>query len=319
MNVMLTAKGAVHATTRAGLPACNTGRTGKPMQSTERAVTCKRCLKVLADREDAAARVAYYASLRDGQDETLGQAPPAAEVIEAETVETVGRKVLCRGGSYVPGFAVLAEVTTLAKIRGTRQGTVTIAEDDDPDFGLTVWVYAQYDGDSAVMVYMGDSRADATAARDAFVAGHDEQTELMSHSMAGVRVETATKSVTKVYRAEDAAPARPVCCVCGTAPDYKLYENYRGQLFCVPCADGKQADTIEPMEAPAASEPPAGVVTVVVDGITWWTKLAEDPAGNAFVWYATPTTVQWFQCNRQSPAGSVTRAIWDAVQAARNA
>jgi DNA repair exonuclease SbcCD ATPase subunit len=37
-------------------------------------------------------------------------------------------------------------------------------------------------------------------------------------------------------------PPRPGCCICGslTHGGRKFYENYRGQLFCWPCADGRQ-------------------------------------------------------------------------------
>ena len=111
---------------------------------------------------------------------------------------TIGRTVRTTTGN-VPGFAVLVAVTDLTWIRGTRRGTVTIAKDDDEDFGRTVWVYAQYDGNPATLVYKGDSLEDAVMMRDAFVKGHEDQTGLMSHSMAGVRIETPTGSVTKTY------------------------------------------------------------------------------------------------------------------------
>lgn len=36
----------------------------------------------------------------------------------------------------------------------------------------------------------------------------------------------------------------PHCCVCGETPDYRLYENFQGQLFCSPCADGGSAEPV---------------------------------------------------------------------------
>lgn len=39
-------------------------------------------------------------------------------------------------------------------------------------------------------------------------------------------------------------PLTHVCCVCGQAPPYKLYENVNGQLFCAPCSNGDDPETI---------------------------------------------------------------------------
>lgn len=36
---------------------------------------------------------------------------------------------------------------------------------------------------------------------------------------------------------------RPKCCKCGTTPDYGMYENCQGDLFCMHCANGLCATT----------------------------------------------------------------------------
>lgn len=73
MNVTLGTGKAVHTANRYNrlAPACAGVREGQFFLTTSDDVTCKKCLKIVADREEATKRTAYYAGLADQQDETL--------------------------------------------------------------------------------------------------------------------------------------------------------------------------------------------------------------------------------------------------------
>ena len=78
MNIALSIKSVVHIAGRNGCtPACGAGNRTSYFSDTDRAVSCKRCLKILADQEERAARTAYYAGLSDAQDMDLSQAEEA--------------------------------------------------------------------------------------------------------------------------------------------------------------------------------------------------------------------------------------------------
>lgn len=115
------------------------------------------------------------------------------------TPKTLDRSIRLAGGELIPSWAVVVETVTLSKIRGTRQGGVVIAMDDNEDFGRSVWVYARYDGNPEQPVYVGNSLNEARTLRDAFVKGHEDRMDRMSHSIAGVRIETPTESVLTVH------------------------------------------------------------------------------------------------------------------------
>lgn len=86
MNVAISLKSVVHIAGRNGYtPACGAGNRTSYFSDTDRAVSCKRCLKILADQEERAARTAYYAGLSDAQDMDLSQADDVKEETPACT------------------------------------------------------------------------------------------------------------------------------------------------------------------------------------------------------------------------------------------
>lgn len=85
MNVAISLKSVVHIAGRTGYtPACGAGNRTSYFSDTDRAVSCKRCLKILADQEEHAARTAYYAGLSDAQDMDLSQADDRADDVKEE-------------------------------------------------------------------------------------------------------------------------------------------------------------------------------------------------------------------------------------------
>lgn len=85
MNIALSLKSVVHSADRTGCtPACGAGNRTSYFSDTDRAVSCKRCLKILADQEERAARTAYYAGLSDAQDMDLSQADDRADDVKEE-------------------------------------------------------------------------------------------------------------------------------------------------------------------------------------------------------------------------------------------
>lgn len=214
INITLGSGKAVHVPKLAsGRPLCGglVGNTPAMYTQTDADITCKRCLKLIAAREAAADRTAYCADLRDEQDQDLSQAAP----VKAEAPATVGQTVRTDAGT-VPGHAHLVDVTTLAWVSGTSRGTVTTAEEYDEKFGHTVWVYTQFPGSLARMIYRGDSRMDALTIHNDYIAAHEGWLNDTATSIAGVLVAEPTASVTKTYKAPadtDPTTGLPVVCV----------------------------------------------------------------------------------------------------------
>lgn len=204
MNVTLGARSSVHLSSTVDIiPACG-GRTST-YSVTDRAVDCKRCLKLITDREEAAERTAYYAGLADAQDMDLSQAPVATaeqapdadpathrccehaamyhgargcdtcgcntprNVMPVAGEITVGRNVETDQGR-VPARALLVDAVNLSWIPSVRPGAVITATDAEG----TVWTYVQHQRSKTEMLYVGRDLDDATKARDAHVAMHTD-------------------------------------------------------------------------------------------------------------------------------------------------
>jgi hypothetical protein len=94
----------------------------------------------------------------------------------------------------VPAWAVLTRSTECAWIRGTSRTRVLVAEESDEMFGLTVFVWRERGGQFPELLYIGEDRAQAGSVADQAVAQHGAEMERLSHSEAGVRVDTPTTS-----------------------------------------------------------------------------------------------------------------------------
>lgn len=278
INITLGSGKAVHTARYfegyASTPECGGNRAAEGYSETKQDVTCKKCLKLIAAREAAADRVAYYADLRDDQDMDMSQAAP----VKAEVAATVGQTVRTDAGP-VPGHAHLVDVTMLAWIPGTNRGTVTTAEEYDVEFGLTVWVYTQFSGSPARMVYRGDSRMDALTVHNDYIAAHEERLNHLATSVAGVRVAEPTASVTKSYKAP--------------------------------------ADT-DPATDPATGLPVVRVGSYRYVVGPWQRNRFGNP-DYVYYWLSGNSTGRrtTFRAYADAPVGSTARVIWDAQRALR--
>lgn len=88
MNVTLGSGKAVHASVEIEgylpWPQCGGNKSGERYSTTKHEVTCKKCLKKMAARAEAAERTAYYAGLAEAQDDVMSQAEAAVEAAETE-------------------------------------------------------------------------------------------------------------------------------------------------------------------------------------------------------------------------------------------
>lgn len=85
MNITLGSGKAVHAAEKidgyAAFPSCGGNKSVGRYSATVREVTCKKCLKMLAQQAEAAERNAYYAGLAETQDAVMAQAEPVTEAL----------------------------------------------------------------------------------------------------------------------------------------------------------------------------------------------------------------------------------------------
>lgn len=237
MNVALTPKAVVHLSSAVAIvPTCNPGSTSD-YAITDRPVTCKRCLKIVADREAAADRVAYLAGLADEQDMDYSQAQvtTAEQTPEADPSSTVQFEVkderCCEHTAMYHGArgCDTCRCNTPRNVM-PQAGTVRVGRNVDTDAGRvpftarlviainlswipsvrpaavitatngedTVWVYVQTECAKAKMLYVGRDLADAFKAQDAYVIQHTNYVAMLAKESYGY-IPTPTRATQTIY------------------------------------------------------------------------------------------------------------------------
>jgi hypothetical protein len=320
MNVTLGARSSVHASARIiPIPACGSTRETSAYSITDREVTCKRCLKIVANREAHADRVDYYAGLADEQDMDLSQArvATAEQAPEADPLTTVpagieGDRCCEHADMYHGASGCDSCVCNTPRNVMPVAGEVTVGRNVETDRGRvparallvdavnlswipsvrpgavitatdaegTVWTYVQHQRSKAEMLYVGRDLDDAAKARDAHVAMH-------------------TDYVATLGKHTGVTPTRVTQTIYGPIP--------------------------APASAEYETDPRTGLPVVNVEGVRYVVGIEQCGRfdGSRFVefWEAEVQSFGFgtvFRASAASYAGAVGRIIWDAHRRIRN-